>query len=168
MISGPSPRGGPPWLAGRFSREAVVNAEDVALAVLEPGRLAHARHRRDVVVPVDTGHVVVLEGHTLALQVGYGAVHVVDVPLSDGVAGLSGVLRLVDAESRTPCRAVHQHDAFDLLRGRDAKFVGVARASPGEVGGRDVGGDGSLLQHGSSLLGRLADSAPGTARLPDC
>src|SRR3954451_40760 len=89
------------WLAGRFSREAVVNAEDVALTVLEPGRLAHARHRRDIVVPVDTGHVIVLEGDTPALQVGHGGVDVVDVPLSDGVAGLPGVLRLVDAEGRT-------------------------------------------------------------------
>ena len=75
---------------GLFLRKSVVDAKNVVLAVLEPRGLPHVSQGGNVVVPLDTRHVVVvLERHTLALQVGDGRVDVVDMPLSERVTGLS-------------------------------------------------------------------------------
>ena len=74
-------------------REAGVEAEDVALAVFEPGGFAHAVHGGDAVVPGDAGHVVLLERHALGFEVAHLALDIVDVPLRDRVTGLAGELR---------------------------------------------------------------------------
>src|ERR1700712_2420751 len=86
-------------LTDPFCRKSVVDAEDVVLAVLEPSGLPHVSHGGNVVVPLDTRHVVVvLERTPLALEVPHRRIDVIDMPLSECVPGLPGVVGLVDAE----------------------------------------------------------------------
>src|SRR4051794_418496 len=108
-------RGTPGRCPGR-SALGLVEAHGVALAVLEPGRPAHALHRGDPAVPLDARQVVDLEGDPLALEVAHLRLDVVDVPLGDGVPGLAGVAGLVDVEPGAAGGLVDQVRA-ELLHG---------------------------------------------------
>jgi hypothetical protein len=71
---------------------------------------------------------------------------VVDVDLRDGVAGLTGELRLVEEERRAAAGRVDEA-AGVFLGGFEAERVGVEAAGPLEICGRDVGRHLAVLEH---------------------
>src|SRR3954470_4020944 len=129
-------------------RRLLVDAHDVALAVLEPGGPAQSLQGGDLAVPLDAGHVVDLEDHALGLEVVHLGLDVVHVPLGDRVSGLAGIAGLVDVERRAGRRRVHEVDAGDLARRRQPELVRVEVPRSGEIGRWDVRFDPAGVQHG--------------------
>src|SRR6185503_14982078 len=77
--------------------------QDVALGILEPGRLAAVGVRGDAVLGLQVRHVVFLEGHAALAQVGDLGLDVVDLPV--GLARLVGAGEAGGVEGETGARA---------------------------------------------------------------
>src|SRR4051812_12159784 len=141
----------------------LVDAEDVGLAVAEPGGAPHALERGDDAVPAHSGHVLVdLEGHALRLHVVDLGVDVVDVELGDRVPRLTGEGCLVDVEAGAARGLVDEVDAHEVADRSEPELVGVELPCPGEVTRGDVGLDAAGAQHRSSR--RTSPRADGMAR----
>src|SRR3954471_1043484 len=119
---------------------ALVDTHDVALAVLEPRRLAHTRKGGNLAVPLGARHVLVdLKDDTLGDQVTHLFIDVVDVPLRDGVTRLARVLGLVEVEEGSASGLVPQRFPAILRDGSQTQLVGIVNTGSVEIGCGNIG-----------------------------
>src|SRR5688572_30804839 len=117
-------------------RKALDEREDVALAVLEPGRPGAAVG--DDAIRVLAGHVVVLELHAACLELAHLALDVVDLPERLARLRGAGVGRRVEEAGGALAELV-RHPAGELASRLQTELLLVESAGPRHVTGRDIG-----------------------------
>src|SRR5918999_932451 len=154
------------------STYGLTDTEHVPRAVAEPGgpfagagRGVVSHDLGDVAGRAQAGEIDLLEHHAARPQPGDHGLDVVDHPPHLGVIAGGHAGRLEQREPRAA--ALVEQAAGALLDRFQTELVRVERSCPGEVLGREPGGDWAVVEHGKTLP-RLAAPCHGRSRNGTC